>query len=63
MDKKSYLLWSIALFLVSFFALHAHIHERGFNYINAGNQVLRNEARLAGESPFYNPWQYRMFST
>ncbi len=63
MDKKSYLLWSIALFLVSFFALHAHIHERGFNYINAGNQVLRHEARLAGESPFYNPWQYRMFST
>jgi len=48
MDKKSYLLWSISLFLVSSFALYADIHERGFIYINAGNPVLRHEARLAG---------------
>lgn len=63
MDKKSYLLWGFALLLVSFFALYAHIHERGFLYINGGNQVLRHEARLSGESQFYNPWQYRMLST
>lgn len=63
MDKKSYLLWGLALLLVSFFALYAHIHERGFLYINGGNQVLRHEARLSGESPFFNPWQYRILST
>ena len=63
MDKKSYLLWGIALILISFFALYAHIHERGFLYINGGNQVLRHEARLDGESQFYNPWQYRILST
>ena len=62
-DKKSILLWAIAIFAISFFALHAHIHERGFTYINSGNQVLRHEARLAGQSPFFNPWQYRILTT
>ena len=53
----------MSLFLIGFFALYAHLHERGFDSIDSGNQVKRHEARLVGESDYFNPWQYRILST
>lgn len=61
-EKRDIALWVLGILLVSFFALHAHVHERGFAYINQGNQVVRHEQRLAGASVFFNPWQYRILT-
>ncbi len=54
------LLWLVLILLLSAFVVYEH--ATNCLAISADVQIERHERMLAGESEFFNPWQYRVFS-
>ena len=54
-------LWSLFFIILSFYV----VYEQATNSVSIpmAEQVVRHKNMLAGNSEFYNPWQYRIFST
>ncbi|MFK7908617.1 MAG: hypothetical protein AB8B69_26035 [Chitinophagales bacterium] len=52
-----------AVVLLSGYALASHYFELGYSNIVDTVQYSRHQRLLAGDSPFFNPWQYRVLTT
>jgi hypothetical protein len=53
-------LWPVLIFLLSCYVVYEHATSP--LAIDMQRQIERHERMVAGESEFYNPWQYRIFS-
>ena len=54
------LLWLFLILILSAYVLYEHATQELATDLAV--QIERHERMLAGESEFYNPWQYRVFS-
>lgn len=54
------LLWLFFILILSAYVLYEHATQELATDLSV--QIERHEKMLAGESEFYNPWQYRVFS-
>lgn len=52
----------LAVVLLSGYALASHYFEMGYENIVNTVQYARHQLLLKGESPFFNPWQYRILA-
>ena len=52
-----------SIILLSGYALASHYFDLGYENIVDKIQYLRHQLLLEGNSPFYNPWQYRILTT
>jgi hypothetical protein len=53
-------LWAILIFLLSVYVVYEHAtHPLA---VDMQRQIERHERMIAGNSEFFNPWQYRIFS-
>ena len=52
----------LAVVLLSGYALASHYFEMGYEDIVGRVQYARHQRLLAGDSPFFNPWQYRILA-
>lgn len=52
----------VAIILLSGYALASHYFEMGYENIVDTMQYARHQRLLAGDSPFFNPWQYRILA-
>jgi hypothetical protein len=53
-------LWAILIFLLSIYVVYEHATSP--LAVDMQRQIERHERMIAGNSEFYNPWQYRIFS-
>jgi hypothetical protein len=53
-------LWPVIIFLLSFYVLYEHATSP--LAVDMQRQIERHEKVIAGQSEFFNPWQYRIFS-
>lgn len=60
-DSSEFLLFTIFFFVLSFYI----VYEQATNClsIDMAEQLVRHKNMLMGNSAFFNPWQYRVFST
>jgi hypothetical protein len=61
-SKMRNLLIFLFIILLSLYPLYAHYNYLGHEYFTNGNQYLRHQAMLQGNSAYFNPWQYRVLS-
>ncbi|MEZ4883518.1 MAG: hypothetical protein R3E32_02185 [Chitinophagales bacterium] len=54
--------FALCIVLLSGYALASHYFEMGYTNIIDTMQYDRHQRLLAGESPFFNPWQYRVLA-
>ena len=63
MDDRSKMRWLNLIFIIMMSAYVVFEHATDCETIDSTEQISRHELALAGESKFYNPWQYRIFPT
>lgn len=59
-NPSNRLLWFILILVLSAYVVYEH--ATNCLAIDSAVQIERHEKMLAGESEFFNPWQYRVFS-